>query len=134
MSSVSRRTRGAGGHGVNGPADWTGEQLSSTWVEDHLGLAGLHINFDAVVCREGGHPPKPAPDAYLAALEQLGVPAGAAMAFGTLRSVSPRRERPASMHHRPQIGFLNARLTTPISSSLLAGVVLEELRPQPFPA
>jgi HAD superfamily hydrolase (TIGR01509 family) len=106
---------------------------ASTWVEDHLELAGLHIDFDAVVCREGGHRPKPAPDAYLAALEQLGVPAGAAIAF---------EDSPSGIVAARAAGVECIMVPNPISSMLayddadlivrsLADVVLEELRPEP---
>jgi HAD superfamily hydrolase (TIGR01509 family) len=106
-----------------------------TWVEEHLELAGLHFNFDTVVCREDGHPPKPAPDAYLAALEQLGVPAGAAIAF---------EDSPSGVAAARAAGVKCIVVPNPVTSMLdyddadlivgsLADVVLEELRPQPKP-
>ena len=105
---------------------------ATTWVEEHLELAGLHLDFDAVVCREGGHPPKPAPDAYLAALEQLGVPPGAAIAF---------EDSPSGIAAARAAGVECVAVPNPMTTSLvhdaeivfgsLADVVLEELRPQP---
>jgi beta-phosphoglucomutase-like phosphatase (HAD superfamily) len=102
---------------------------SKTWIEEHFELAGLNLSFDAVVCREDGHPPKPAPDAYLAALNRLGVAAGAAIAF---------EDSPAGVAAARAAGVKCIGVPNPITSELehddadlivgsLADVVLAEL-------
>lgn len=57
----------------NAPGWWIDEQLVNT------GLARDY--FAAVICRDGSRAGKPAPDAYLAALDTLGMAAADALAF-----------------------------------------------------
>jgi beta-phosphoglucomutase-like phosphatase (HAD superfamily) len=45
------------------------------WVEGHLERLGIRSRFRSIVCRTHNRPPKPAPDLYLAALDDLGVAA-----------------------------------------------------------
>ena len=51
------------------------------WVDGYLKHLGLYDQFDTVVCREDVQNSKPAPDAYLLALERLGLSADEAIAF-----------------------------------------------------
>lgn len=50
-------------------------------VDGHLERRGLRAHFSAVVCREDVPRGKPAPDVYLAALEQLGLGSDEVVAF-----------------------------------------------------
>lgn len=50
------------------------------WVLGHLGRLGLRERFGPVLCRSERHAPKPEPDLYRAACEQLGVPADHSLA------------------------------------------------------
>lgn len=52
----------------------------SRWVRHHLSRLGLTTAFAAVVCRDEVAAGKPAPDAYLAALERIGARGRAALA------------------------------------------------------
>ena len=54
---------------------------SRAHVEGHLDTRGLLARFAAIACREDVPRGKPAPDVYLAALEKLGLPAAAVIAF-----------------------------------------------------
>lgn len=105
-----------------------------TWIEENLDIAGLDLSFDAVVCYDDGHRPKPAPDLYLAALERLGVPAGAAIAF---------EDSPAGVAAARAAGIECVMVPNPMTSlassvdgtdadlvvGSLADVVLADLRP-----
>lgn len=51
------------------------------FIDAHLADRGLRERFTAVVCRDDVPRGKPAPDVYLAALEQLGLNANEAVAF-----------------------------------------------------
>lgn len=54
---------------------------SRCWVEGHLTRLGLLSRFDAVICGGEGHPSKPDPALYRAALETLGIRAAEAIAI-----------------------------------------------------
>jgi HAD superfamily hydrolase (TIGR01509 family) len=54
---------------------------SRGWVEGHLVRHGVRAYFDVLVCKEDTERHKPDPAPYLAALERLGVEAGAALAL-----------------------------------------------------
>jgi HAD superfamily hydrolase (TIGR01509 family) len=51
------------------------------WVHGHLSKRELLTSFEAIVCAEDVTETKPAPDLYVAALAELGVPAREAIAF-----------------------------------------------------
>ena len=51
------------------------------WVQGHLGHRGMVDRFQVISVRHAGVRAKPAPDIYLAALKELEVPAGNAVAF-----------------------------------------------------
>jgi HAD superfamily hydrolase (TIGR01509 family) len=57
----------------NAPDWWIDEQLDNTGLARDL--------FAVIVCKDGARASKPAPDAYLAALDTLGVAADDALAF-----------------------------------------------------
>ncbi|HEV7649352.1 MAG TPA: HAD-IA family hydrolase [Actinophytocola sp.] len=57
----------------NAPGWWIDEQLANTGLDP--------ARFATIVCKDGKRAGKPAPDAYLAALDALGVAAGDALAF-----------------------------------------------------
>lgn len=54
---------------------------SEEWVARHLERLGLAPYIDHLSCYDGTIPAKPAPDLYLRALDRLGVPPAAAVAF-----------------------------------------------------
>lgn len=54
-------------------------------IEATLGVEGFEL-FDVIVCAEDAPVKKPAPDAYLLALERLGLPASACLAFEDSRN------------------------------------------------
>ncbi|MGP4110778.1 HAD family hydrolase [Streptomyces sp. 4N509B] len=59
---------------VSNAPDW--------WITERLSACGIDIaRFDAVMTKSAGLAKKPAPDSYLAVLEELGVPADSAVAF-----------------------------------------------------
>lgn len=99
------------------------------WVDQHLELAGLDATFDTVILRGDGHRPKPAPDMYLAALDDLGVPAGAAIAFEDSPS-GVAAARAAGIHCVAVPNEVTALLAleADVTVSSLAHVSLAELR------
>ncbi|OKI02387.1 hypothetical protein A6A06_15200 [Streptomyces sp. CB02923] len=59
---------------VSNAPDW--------WIRQRMDSAGIaHEFFDVIICKTEGIARKPAPDAYLAALRELGCAAGDALAF-----------------------------------------------------
>jgi len=54
---------------------------SAGWVTEHLDRLGLLDRFAAVSCANADVPAKPDPRVYQLAVDQLGVPAGATVAF-----------------------------------------------------
>lgn len=57
----------------NAPDWWIAQRLESTGIGAE--------SFDVIICKSDGLAKKPAPDAYLAALRELGCPAESAIAF-----------------------------------------------------
>ena len=97
------------------------------WVIGHLGERGILPRFEAVRTIEDVVHGKPAPDLYLAVLEALGVPAGAAVAY---------EDSPNGLLAARRAGMRSVAVPNPITARLdlsAADLVVPSLGEVPLP-